>query len=242
MKKYLALLAFTGLASCSTPGDPGTAPHPVAASYFFPETNGLQYTYSLDGQNTSDTSTYQIEVPSTLDDRYSKLVGRVDGAPNTDTLYQFKTSFNRDGILECVITKQSNSAEDIIALQGELAIGNSWKANASGTITASIEDHYDFYFLVGRERKYNDVVVVKYIDSREADGNYILRYFANGYGLIHEKRVMTNGADPVTEVSNLRLLDRKTSGGEIVPVVPDRWWNAHGRYGIVPESPIEDLD
>jgi hypothetical protein len=242
MKKYFALLACIGFASCTTPGDPGDTLKPVAAMYFFPETNGLQYTYSLDGQNTSDTSVYQIEVPSTLDDRYSKLVGRADGTPTTDTLYEFKTSFNRDGILECVITKQSGGAEDIIALQGELAVGNSWRANGSGSITAIVEDHYDFYYLIGRQRKYDDVVVVKYIDSREAEGTYILRYFANGYGLIHEKRIMDNGDDPTTEVSNLRLLDRKTSGGEIVPRLPDHWWDAHGRYGIVPASPSEELD
>jgi hypothetical protein len=237
MKKYLALFVFFGLASCQNLSEP--EPTPVAVSYFFPQTTGLQYTYSRDEQNVSDTSTYQVVTYGYGE--FTRLEKYVDGAKvEGNALYYYKTEPNRAGILQCIISAQSGTGENIIALQGELTIGSTWIANATGEITATVEDHYDFYYLVGREKRYNDVVVVKYVDTREADGTYILRYFANGYGLIHEKRVIGNDVEPTTEVSNLRLLDWKTPGGEIIPRVPDHWWDAQGRYSIAPRPTTEE--
>jgi len=239
MKKYLALLAFIGFVSCSTPGEPeGTTP--IAETYFFPQSTGIQYTYSHDDLTTSDTSTYQVVVKGYGE--FSRLEKFENGASvGTETLYLFKTWADpRDGILQCILATQSGSGENIIALQGELKIGNSWKANTDASITATVEDHYDFYYLVGREKKYDDVVVVKYVDSREEEGTYTLRYFANGYGLVHEKRIIASETGPTSEVSNLRLIN--TVKPNTISQHPDRWWDAQGRYTISPVLEQDDLD
>jgi len=238
MKKYLALLAFIGFTSCSALNEPEPNA-PIAESYFFPESNGLQYTYSHDDHNTSDTSTYYVVVGQNYGS-FSRLERYENGAiVDGDPFYYYKTATSRDGISQCLLSKDG-MAENIIALQGELTVGSSWAANDDGSIVATVQDHYDFYYLVGREKKYDDVVVVKYVDSREESGTYILRYFANGYGLIHEKRIIGNEADPSAEVSNLRLLELKTPNS-IVPRTPDHWWDAHARFGIAPNlTPFEN--
>lgn len=232
-----------GLASCAINNEPGEEATPVAESYFFSKSMGVQYTYSRDEQNISDTLTYQVvfNTSSYSPDKFSRLE-RVedDTLIDGEALYYYRTDFDRDGILQCLMSKEEGSGETIVALQGELQVGSSWNATTDGSIVASVVDHYDFYYVVGREQKYEDVVVVKYIDSREPEGAYILRYFANGFGLIHEKSVMTNDSDPVAEVSNLRLIDSRPAGTEIIPRLPDHWWDAHGRYSIVPQTPDQD--
>lgn len=239
MKKYVALLAVLGFISCSALDEPQENT-PIAESYFFPQSTGLQYTYSHDDQNASDTSTYYVVVDQNYGS-FSRLERYENGAiVDGDPFYYYKTATNRDGIMQCVLSKDG-MGESIIALQGELTIGSSWAANTEGSITATVEDHYDFYYLVGREKKYNDVVVVKYVDSREEPGTYTLRYFGNGYGLIHEKRIIGNESSPSTEVSNLRLLELKTPN-QIVPRVPDHWWDAHTRYSIAPNLTPEEED
>jgi hypothetical protein len=241
MKKYLALIALLGVSSCSAPVDPAADATPVAQTYFIPQTNGLQFTYSHDDQNTSDTSTYQVVVLGGVGEpsRLAKLQNGI--ADLNDLLYYYQTRPNpRDGIFECLMTKQSGSGETIIALRGELYVGNSWIANADSTIIATVEDHYEFYYLVGREKRYEDVVLVKYIDSREPEGTYTLRFFANGYGLIHEKKVVTDDSDPTTQISNLRLI-KSTVNGNTISQQRNRWWEAKGRYTIEPVR-SEDID
>lgn len=241
MNKYLALLAFLGFVGCSAPGEPEQNGPAVAETYFFPQSTGLQYTYSHDDPNTSDTSTYRVIVDGNYG-AYSRLEKFENGATvDGEALYYYKTSINRNGVLECVLAKQSNAGEDIIALQGELYIGSSWNANADGTIRATVEDHYESYYLVGRAKSYNDVVVIKYVDSRETEGTYILRYFANGYGLIHEKRVMIEDSGPNAEISNLRLIN-STVNPSTISQRPNRWWDAQGRYIAPPPSSPEELD
>lgn len=243
MNKYLALLSILGLASCAITNEPSDQATPVAESYFFSKSMGVQYTYSRDEHNTSDTLTYQVvfNTSSYAPGEFSRLVRVEDGALIDDeALYYYKTSFDRAGVLQCLMAKEEGSSETIVALQGELLTGSSWNATTDGSIVASVVDHYDFYYVVGREKKYEDVVVVKYIDSREAEDTYVLRYFANGFGLIHEKRVMSNDSDPLAEVSNLRLIDSRPAGTEIIPRLPDHWWDAHGRYSIAPQTPEQD--
>ncbi len=240
MKKYVALLSVLGLASCAITNEPGEQVTPVAESYFFSKSTGVQYTYSHDEANISDTLTYRVvnEYEPGVFSRLERI--EADTAIDGEALYYYMTDVNRDGILQCLMTKEEGSGETIVALQGELNVGSSWIATNDGSIIASVQDHYDFYYLVGREKKYDDVIVIKYVDSREIEGTYILRYFANGYGLIHEKRVMSNDSDPTTEVSNLRLIDSKLLSGEIVPRLPSHWWDAHSRYSIVPQTPAEE--
>lgn len=251
MKKFLSFIGFIALAGCSALVDPLQAP-PVAETYFFPQTNGLQYTYARDKQNisdttappdegiVSDTATYQVVVDGNYG-TYSRLAKFENGTVTSgDALYYYKTSTNREGVLQCLLAKQSADGEDVIALQGELTIGSSWQANAGGTIIATVEDHYDYYYLTGRVIRYEDVVVVKYVDSREPVGTYTMRFFANGYGLIHEKRIVENDTDE-TAISNLRLLERTKNTGSATTPQPDRWWEAHSRYSIAPQIP-EDLD
>jgi hypothetical protein len=240
MKKYLLLLSFLGFVSCSSLGEPEGS-DPVAEDYFFQQSTGFQYTYSHDDLITSDTSTYQVVVKSGYGE-FSRLEKFENGASvGTETLYLFKTWADpRDGMLQCILSTQSGTGENIIALQGALNIGNTWKANTDGSIIATVEDHYDFYYLVGREKKYDDVFVVKYVDSREEEGTYTLRYFANGYGLVHEKRIIGGESGPTSEISNLRLIG--TIKPNTIPQQPDRWWDAQGRYSIAPALSQDELD
>ena len=114
----------------------------------------------------------------------------------------------------------------IVALKGTLDLGQGWFADTAQKIQANIIEKYAEYYLPGRKIHYNDVVVVRYIDSRLSADTYIVRYFARGYGLILERTI--TGA--TSEILNLQLIAFQGLLSDADPHTKhDHWYNSNGR-------------
>jgi len=105
-------------------------------------------------------------------------------------------------------------------------MGATWFTDTTKNITATVVGKYSSYYLPGRLVKYEDVVVVQYVDKTAPTGTYIVRYFARNCGLILE----TSITGPTTIVNDLILLSLQRSSGENPDLHHDRWFNVNGRY------------
>jgi hypothetical protein len=239
MKKYflhsIALLFAVVAASCTAPSDP--AQHPASASdYFFPDNdNTLHYTYSQDSASVAVTATYRMKVDSFAYGNFSQLIRQDQAASASQVLFYFKNELSTDGSVVCILsTKQGDPG--FIALKGNLDLGSTWYADPSQTVSATVVGKYAEYYLPGRQVHYTDVVVIKYADKTGSADQYIIRYFARGYGLILERKVEIS-----SETADLQLLSRQggSSGAHPDPN-HDRWYNANGRYSAHPQDDLED--
>jgi hypothetical protein len=235
--KVFTLLFGICIAGCTTQ-NPTDAPQTtaVADDYFFPQTNGLQYTYSNYSTVTPDTSTYQVIVNAQYGS-YTRLQKHDVSQPSTDVLYFYKTKTNSDGIIQCLMSREQDGSDGIVALQGLLDVGSSWFANDAQTIKATVMGRYDEYILPGHEQKYYDVVVVKYVDNEKSADVYEVRYFAREFGLILERTIIGQ----LTEISNLQLISRtKTTTTDGNGKDPSRWYDRNARYSIAPKINDEE--
>jgi hypothetical protein len=225
---FILAAALTGCTMQSVTDAP--QPAAVANEYFFPQTNGLQYTYSEYETSTPDTSTYQVVVNATYGS-YTKLQKNDSGLPSPDVLYSYKTKTNSDGIMQCLMSREADGSDAFVALQGLLEIGSTWFADDAKTIEASVVSRYDTYILPGHEQTYQDVVVVKYVDKTKSDDVYEVRYFAKDYGLILERTIIGQ----LSQISNLQLIARtKVSEAGEGTKEPGRWYDRNARYMAAP--------
>jgi len=188
---FTAVLAL-GFAACSSPS--GNSPAPASAdNYFFPRDRTFDYTYSLD----STTETYQVRDTT---GGFMSLVNQNVQGSISPTLYLFKQTTSADGSVICLLSN-SPQTNGFIALEGTLDLGSTWTADDAGNIQAAVVGKYAEYYLPGRQVHYNDVVVVKYTDKTAPADHYVIRYFANGYGLILERTVTSS-----TQSADLQLV------------------------------------
>lgn len=226
MKKFASLaiasVLVTLLGSCSAPTDPA-ALSANADAYFFQQNTTYSYTYSQDKTTSNPTATYGVTPPVT----YGSFLSLVSqNQAGTDTLLLFKNRVTSDGTVSCILSS-SSSDNGIVALKGTLDLGATWYADTAQKIQADVVGKYAEYFLPGREIHYNDVVVVKYSDSRAPSDHYVVRYFARGYGLILERTI--TGA--TSEISNLQLISFQGSVSNANPDTKhDHWFNSNGHY------------
>lgn len=233
----LSLILAVIVTGCTSinPSDP-QKPDAIADDYFFPQTNGLEYTYSNYSTTTPDTSTYQVIVNAQYGS-YTRLQKQEQGLPSTDVLYFYKTKTNSDGVIQCLMSREHDGADGFVALQGMLDVGSSWFADDSKTIEATVMGHYDEYILPGHEQKYYDVVIVKYVDKTKSSDVYEVRYFARDYGLILERTIIGQ----LSEISNLQLISRtKATTTEEQKKDPSRWYDRNARYSIAPKLEISE--
>jgi hypothetical protein len=237
--KTIAVTFLLGAALIGCTSENSTnAPQSVAVAndYFFPQTNGLQYTYSNYTTSSPDTSTYQVIVNAQYGS-YTRLQKQDPDVPSTDVLYFYKTKTNSDGIMQCLMSREQDGADGIVALQGLLEVGSSWFADDANTIKATVMARHDEYLLPGHEQKYQDVVVVKYVDSKKSQDVYEVRYFARDYGLILERTIIGQ----LSEISNLQLIARtKVSGTDEGGKDPSRWYDRNARYIMAPRLEDEE--
>ena len=233
----LTLLLGAALIGCTTQSStdaPQTAA--VADEYFFPQTNGLQYTYSNYSTATPDTTTYQVIVNAQYGS-YTKLQKQDPDVPSTDVLYFYKTKTNAEGIMQCLMSRMQDGSDGIVALQGLLEVGSSWFADDAKIIEATVMGRYDTYILPGHEQTYQDVVVVKYVDKTKSSDVYEVRYFAKDYGLILERTIIGQ----LSEISNLQLISRtKVSTSDEKKKDPSRWYDRNARYIMMPKVDSEE--
>jgi hypothetical protein len=219
----IAAVLSLGFAACSTPSD--SVPDPVNAdNYFFPRDRTFNYTYSLDSAQTSVTSTYLVRDTT---GGFMILVDQNASGPINNSLYLFKQEVTPDGSTVCRLSVSAND-NGFIALKGKLDLGANWYADDAHNIEATVVGKYAEYYLPGRQVHYNDVVVIKYADKNAASDHYIIRYFANGYGLILERTITGTSS----ESADLQLLSRQGNGSSRsnLDLNHDRWFNANGRY------------
>lgn len=235
--KMIAIAALAVmLAGCSAPSGPGLGTTAPADQYFYPPTNGLRYVYTQDDAKTpsvSDTSMYQVVVGTTYDG-YAKLVANPDSSSTGAVLYYYKVDESQAGV-KCILST-NGSDKGIVALEGNLQVGSSWKADDAGTITATVVGRYADYYLPGRRQVYHDAVAVKYVDATVGDSTYILRIFAREFGLILEQTI----TNQLTELSNLQLIVRyETTNSPGGPVDRGHWYDFRGKYsvGMNPDDP-----
>ena len=88
-----------------------------------------------------------------------------------------------------------------VALRGTIDSGKSWIARAGITATVMSRNGGDYY-LPGRQQHFTDVIEIMYHADQDSPDTYILRFFANGYGLIQERQIVTTQ----TEIASLQLL------------------------------------
>jgi hypothetical protein len=229
MKRLIGLVTVVFFGCTSQMTAPGT--NSVADAYFFPQSNGLEYTYSQYVTATPDTTTYEVIVNAQYNS-FTRLQKSVGGVIQPDILYYYKTSFDRDGVLECLMAHDAAGTNSLVALKGSLDVGSTWYADNAETIQAEVTARYENFVIPGHDQQYFDVVVVKYTDKNAAPDTYILRYFAREYGLIMERTIIGSQ----TEISNLHLLKRERTSGKnmTLPGRPDRWYDVNGRYSIQP--------
>jgi hypothetical protein len=237
MKSLLTLISVFALAGCviqdgSSPTTTSNAP--AAQNYFFPQTNGFQYTYSEHNNPQSDTSSYQVIVSSQYGS-YTKLQKEdpASGNLSSDVLYFYKTAKDNDGVMQCLLSHDPSGSDAIVALQGTLEIGSSWYADNAETIEATVVAHYDVFIMPGHEQTYNDVVAVKYTTKGQPSDTYAVRYFAKDFGLILDRSIIGQAS----EISNLQLLsrDKVTGGTSDGTNDPNRWYQGNFRFSIMPK-------
>ena len=222
----LSLTFGSMLFGCSAPTDPSSSPA-RANDYFFPQDATLHYTYSQDKLTTIDTFTYRVNGSQSYGG-YSELIREGQSASANDTLYYFKNDKASDGSQVCVLSS-SQSDKGLVVLKGILDLGASWYADGAQNIQATVVGKYADYYLPGRERHYNDVIVVKYVNKLSPPEQYMVRYFARDFGLILERTVLS----PSSDIANLQLLSRQSStNGSQVGNDRDRWYNRNGRYTV----------
>lgn len=233
MKKpyYLASTFVLIFAGCAANDIAGPKSDPVAQSYFFPQTNGNQYTYSQHNLSVIDTSTYQIKVGGQYGD-FTQLLKQDNGYPGTEVLYFYKTTQDRDGVLKCIMSRSGNTDDALIALKGLLTVGSTWFADAKEQIQASVVEHYTTFLLPGQEQIYSDVVAVKYADKNAIDDIYTLRFFARDFGLILERSIVGKAS----ENTNLQLLSTSKANTITAGKASDRnyWYDNNHRYMMAP--------
>ncbi len=237
---YLTLACVAIFAGCSASSSTQPQNAPVAESYFFPQTNGIQYTYSEHATTQLDTSTYQVKVGGQYGD-FTQLLKQDNGLPGTDVLYFYKTSTDRDGVLQCIMSRSGNQDDAIVALKGTLNIGSAWFADDAEQIEATVVAHYDTYLLPGHEQTYEDVVAVKYLNKNSPGDVYVLRFFARDFGLILERSIVGQ----TSEIANLQLLSTgKASGSSKGTPSKDRnhWFDNNHRYLMAPVQNTSDDD
>ena len=229
MKKIASLLAavlLVPLFSCTLSTNPGQQTS-GADNYFFPRDRTFHYKYSLNDSNTSDTVTYQVR------DTAGGYLSLVDAGATNNTLYLFKQDIAADGSTICLLSN-SATGNGFIALKGNLDVGSFWDANDAGNIIATVVGKYSEYYPPGRQLLYKDVIVVKYTDKNAASDQYVVRYFANGIGLVFERTI----SGP-SDAADILLIARQGAGSGSNPdPTHDHWFNANGRY----EAHMQDLD
>jgi hypothetical protein len=238
MKSIITLLSLLAFAGCviqdgSSPSST-TTNAPAAQNYFFPQTNGFQYTYSEHNNPLSDTSSYQVIVSSQYGS-YTKLQKEdpVSGNLSTDVLYFYIAKKDNDGVMQCLLSHDASGSDALVALQGTLEIGSSWYADDAKTVQATVLAHYDVFIMPGHEQTYNDVVAVKYTTKGLPGDTYSVRYFAKDFGLILDRSIVGQAS----EISNLQLLSRdklsvNTGDGSDNP---NRWYQGNFRFSIMPK-------
>ena len=217
----LALAAL--LAACSAPTDSSPLSS-NADAYFFQQNTTYSYTYSQDNTSSNSTATYGVTPPISYGSYLSLVSPNQSGTD--DTLLLFKNRITSDGSVNCIL---ANSPSDIgiVALKGVLDLGATWYADTAQKIQANVVGKYAEYYLPGRQIHYNDVVVVKYTTANAPADNYIVRYFARGYGLILERTI----TGPTSEISNLQLISFQGALSNSNPDTKhDHWFNSNGHY------------
>lgn len=204
MKKLLTLFvvmiaATLALQSCGVTDSTSSADNSAATvrTHFFPQDNGMIYTYSRYKNDKYDTLQCNLVVGLRADAPNS-LVYHNDATNSSSVLYYiaYTTDFYGN-----VAAELSTDTAKFLALDGELVAGATWIADPVHNIRATVVEHYDEYYLPGREAHYSDVVAVKYHQDGQPDNVYTIRFFARGQGLIFERLVAAN-----TEIASLQIL------------------------------------
>lgn len=203
MKKILvlftvAILATLALQSCSVNDATNSAnDRATVRTHFFPQDNGMIYTYSRYNNDKYDTLACNLVVGQRAEIRNS-LVYRNATTSATTVLYYL--SYTTD-VFGNVAAELATDSAKLLALDGELVPGATWIADPVHNIRATVVEHYDEYYLPGREAHFSDVVAVKYHQDGQPDNVYTIRFFARGQGLIFERLVAAN-----TEIASLQIL------------------------------------
>jgi hypothetical protein len=203
MKKLLtlfavAILATIALQSCGvTDTTSGANDRATVRTHFFPQDNGMIYTYSRYNNDKYDTLACNLVVGQRADTRNSLVY---HNASNNASTVLYYLSYTTD-VFGNVAAELATDTQKLLALDGELVPGATWIADPVNNIRATVMEHYDEYYLPGREAHFSDVVAVKYHQDGQPDNIYTIRYFARGQGLIFERLVVAN-----TEISSLQIL------------------------------------
>ena len=197
MTKFLivaiGLLGLAGLQSCGI-NDPSPSPQATVESHFFPQDNGLLYTYIRFNHNTYDTLTCRLILGQTVADKNALVDTKTDSA-----LYYMRFTHDANGNYAAEL---SNGDTTLLALDGQLLTGATWVADEVHNIHATVVGHYDDYYLPGRLIHFSDVLAVKYHQDTQPDNVYTLRFFARDRGIVFERNLV----GPNTEIASLQLL------------------------------------
>jgi hypothetical protein len=194
-----AIAATVALTGCglndASPSD--ASDRATVRTHFFPQDNGMIYTYSRYNNDKYDTLECNLVIGQRQDSRNSLVYHNATSNANSVLYY---VSYTTD-VYGNVAAELATDDSKLLALDGELVPGATWIADPIRNIRATVVEHYDEYYLPGREAHFSDVVAVKYHQDSQPDNVYTVRFFARGQGLIFERLVAAN-----TEISSLQIL------------------------------------